>query len=278
VVFFSFSTRQEYYTIPALPALALLVGDWLAKEAASEPGSPSRRAGKISALVLLVLLALGSMVGLGVLFFSRTPAPGTDLADLLRKNPAEYDLALGHFLDLTPEAMGAFRVPLLGAVISLVVGAGLNLVLRGRGRPRGGNMVLALMMVALLACVHAAFVTFSPILSSKLLADAIEKHYQRGNVLVVDGQYHQASTLNFYTGQPLRVLHEPSGNLWYGSKFPDAPAVFETPDSFRALWRGPQTVFLWAEEDQPRALRDEKHYLLARVGGKSIFTNRELAP
>src|SRR5439155_15641696 len=32
--FFTFSTRQEYYTLPAIPALALLVGAWLAKESA----------------------------------------------------------------------------------------------------------------------------------------------------------------------------------------------------------------------------------------------------
>ena len=31
VGFFSFSTRQDYYTIPALPGMALLVGGWLAK-------------------------------------------------------------------------------------------------------------------------------------------------------------------------------------------------------------------------------------------------------
>jgi 4-amino-4-deoxy-L-arabinose transferase-like glycosyltransferase len=35
VGFFTFSTRQEYYTIPAVPALALLVGGWLVTEAAS---------------------------------------------------------------------------------------------------------------------------------------------------------------------------------------------------------------------------------------------------
>ena len=85
------------------------------------------------------------------------------------------------------------------------------------------------MMVALLACVHSAFVTFSPILSSKQLALAIQKHYRPGDVVVIDGQYHQASSLNFYLPTPVRVLHEPSGNLWYGSKFPDAPRVFETP-------------------------------------------------
>jgi 4-amino-4-deoxy-L-arabinose transferase-like glycosyltransferase len=34
LVFFSFSSRQEYYTIPALPALALLIGGWLDEEQA----------------------------------------------------------------------------------------------------------------------------------------------------------------------------------------------------------------------------------------------------
>src|SRR5262249_15661125 len=31
-LFFSFSTRQEYYVLPALPALALLIGSSLAKQ------------------------------------------------------------------------------------------------------------------------------------------------------------------------------------------------------------------------------------------------------
>ena len=137
-------------------------------------------------------------------------------------------------------------------------------------------MVLAGMMIALLACVHAAFVTFSPILSSKQLAIAIKKRYQPGDVVVIDGQYHQASTLNFYLEAPLRILHEPSGNLWYGAKFPDAPRVFETQASFNQLWISPGTTFLWTDQDTPKALAGLPHYLLARRGGKSIFSNREL--
>ncbi len=277
LVFFSFSTRQEYYTIPAVPGLALLLGGWLAKEAESEPDSSLRRAGRISSLVLLVVVVAGSALGLAVLFSSRVPAPGTDLADLLQKNPTEYDLSLGHFLDLTPEAMGAFQVPLLGAVASLLLGASLNWLFRRRGQPRYGNGVLALMMVGLLACVHSAFVTFSPILSSKQLAVAIEKHYRPGDVVVADGQYHEASTLNFYTGIPLHILHVPSGNLWYGSKFPDSPQVFETPQSLAAMWSGPTVVFLWADNDNPKELQGMDKYVLARNGGKFIFTNRDLS-
>ena len=171
-----------------------------------------------------------------------------------------------------------FRPQLLGAVASLLIGASLNLWLRYKRKPQHANTILAAMMVALLACVHSAFVIFSPILSSKPLAVAIEKHLRPGDVVVIDGQYHQASTLNFYLRERVRVLHEPSGNLWYGSKFPDAPHVFETTASFAQLWDSPTTVFLWTDQDSPKELAGLTHYLLARRGGKAIFTNRELGP
>jgi hypothetical protein len=274
VGFFSFSTRQEYYTIPAVPALALLIGGWLAKEAAA-PEAKSR-ASKISSWVLFAIVVLGSIVGVALLISSRPAAAGADLADLLRKNPQDYDLSLGHFLDLTPEALGMFRPQLIAAVISLFAGAGANLWLRYLRKPEYGNMVLAAMMIALLACVHTAFVTFSPVLSSRQLAAVIEKHYHPGDVVVIDGQYHEASTLNFYVRVPVQVLHEPSGNLWYGSQFPDARHVFETESSLAEVWRGTATVFLWTDQDDPKELSRLPHHFLARIGGKSVFTNREL--
>jgi hypothetical protein len=274
VGFFTFSTRQEYYTIPAVPALALLVGGWLARE--SDSPQTEGKAGRVSSWVLVAMVAAGAIVGLVMLVSSKAPPPGADLADLLKKNPQDYDFSLGHFLDLTPEALGLFRPQLVGAIASLLVGSGLNLWLRYRGRPQYGNAVLAAMMVVLLTCVHSAFVTFSPILSSKPLALAIERQYRPGDVIVIDGQYHQASTLNFYLRTRVRVLHEPSGNLWYGSKFADAPRVFETRASFAELWSAPVAVFLWTDQDEPSELTDLPHYLLARSGGKSIFTNRKL--
>jgi hypothetical protein len=96
--------------------------------------------------------------------------------------------------------------------------------------------------------------------------------------VVVDGEYHRASTLNFYLRVPLRVLHEPSGNLWYGSKFPDAPHIFETPRSFGPLWTGQARVFLWADQESPPVLEGRSHYLVAQSGGKFIFTNQALPP
>ncbi len=165
VGFFSLSTRQEYYTIPAIPGMALLVGGWLQRERGSAADSRERRSGMISSTVLLAVGLVIAVVGFALLFFSRTPAPGTDLSDLLRKNPKDYALSFGHFLDLTPQAMGAFRVPLFGFSLAFLLGTLANWMLRRRARAGAGNAALAAMMVVLLACVRIAFGIFSPILS-----------------------------------------------------------------------------------------------------------------
>jgi 4-amino-4-deoxy-L-arabinose transferase-like glycosyltransferase len=276
LLFFSFSTRQEYYTIPALPGVALLAGGWLARESAEDSTEGVRRAGRISSLVLMVVGVLAAVVGLGLLSVTHPPPQGAELAELLKKNPQDYDFSLGHVLDFTPQALGMFRGPLLGASLSLLLGTVLNWWMRRGGRPAWGNAALSLMMVCLLTCVHVSFVRFSPILSSHDLAVAIQKEYRTGDLIVVDGEYHEASTLNFYTRVPLRVLHEPSGNLWFGARFPDAPHVFETQQSFASLWKGPSRVFLWTDQEDPKELLGMPHLLLARSGGKAIFTNREL--
>jgi len=279
VGFFSFSTRQEYYTIPAIPGMALLVGGWLARERASSADSRERRAGKVSSVVLYIVGGVIVVVGSFLLGYSKAPSLGTDLSDLLRKNPQDYALSFGHFLDLTPQAMGAFRLPLFGFCAAFAVGISLNWRLRRAGRAGAANASLAVMMVVVLACVRIAFGIFSPILSSRDLAVAIQKQYRPGDVVVATGLYENASTLNFYAGYHLLSLHTPTGNMWYGTQFPDAPPVWQTQESFTSLWNGttpngPQRVFLWTDQDDPPALRGLVSYVIARRGGKTIYSNQ----
>ncbi|HEY1679915.1 MAG TPA: glycosyltransferase family 39 protein [Candidatus Sulfotelmatobacter sp.] len=271
--FFSFSTRQEYYTIPSLPALALLVGGWMAGESSSVPHEADRRAGRISSAILFAIGVLGFCAGSYLLLVSHPPQPGADLADLLRKNPEDYNFSLGHVLDLTPRALGAFRGPLLATSLAMLLGTGLNWIFRRHRRVLYGNVCLVAMMMALLASIHSSFIKFSPILSSYDLAQAIRERFRPGDMIVIDGQYHEASTLNFYTGTQVHVLHVPSGNLWYGAKFPDVPPIFETAQSLARMWHGPDRIFLWTDQDDPKELRGLRSFLLARSGGKSLFSN-----
>src|SRR6478735_5314406 len=54
LLFFSFSSRQEYYVLPGLPGVALLLGGWLARESGSARDRAERRSGTISSIVLVV--------------------------------------------------------------------------------------------------------------------------------------------------------------------------------------------------------------------------------
>src|SRR5207248_1699749 len=165
LVFFSFSTRQEYYGLPALPALAVLIGRWFGREHSSD-GS---RAGYTSA----ILAGVGALVCAAVLFVVRLaqpPPPGVELADLLSKNPQEYTLSLGHVLDLTPQALGWFRPLLLVLAIAMLAGFGGSFLLRRKGRLFAANLSLAITMVVVLWIAHRGLIAFEPVLSSKDLA------------------------------------------------------------------------------------------------------------
>ena len=279
LLFFSFSTRQEYYAVPALPALALLIGGWLQEEADSPADSRLRRAGRIGSGVLAVLGIVVFVAAIFLLAQSTSTPADSDLADLLKKNPNEYALAFGHIFDLTPRALGLFRVPLATFGIALLVGGILNLLYRRRNSAAAANWVLTIMMVAVLFAVHQGLVMFSPILSSKKLADAVEQEYRPGDVIVSYGTYEDASTLNFYVRQPIHVVNtRTEGDMYYGSLFPDAPAIFDNDASLDRLWTGPRRVFLWVEEDKiPSYIRQSGSYQLARSGGKLILMNRTWA-
>ncbi|MFL6388047.1 MAG: glycosyltransferase family 39 protein [Terriglobales bacterium] len=289
LLFFSFSSRQEYYVLPGLPGVALLLGGWLARESASAPESADRRSGRISSMVLVVLGVVICFVCVALAWNAQTPPQNYDIAALLKKNPQDYALSFGHILDLTPQAMGAFKMPLLAAGFAFALGTILNLVLRRRNRAFAANLVLALMTTVLLYAAHQGLVIFSPVLSSKALAKDIESHWKPGAIIEDNGDYEAASSVNYYTRRQIRILNGRCNNIWYGSRFPDAPPIFDDNASFQRLWRGPNTVFLLTDakakpsnevsEECPQKDRLPDYVeevgacVLARWGGKLVLTN-----
>jgi 4-amino-4-deoxy-L-arabinose transferase-like glycosyltransferase len=292
LLFFSFSSRQEYYVLPGLPGVALLLGGWLARESASAQNSPERRSGKISSIVLVVLGMAICVVCVALAWQAQAPPQNYDIAELLKKNPQDYALSFGHILDLTPQAMGAFKIPLLAAGFAFALGSILNLLLRQKSRAFAANMALTLMTMVLLYATHQALVIFSPVLSSKVLADAIESHWKPGAVIEDNGDYEAASSVNYYTRHQIRILNGRCNNIWYGSRFPDAPPIFDDDASFEKLWRGDKPVFLLTDakaspdrkpaeecpqkEHLPDYVVRDKACVLAKWGGKVVIGNNAL--
>ncbi len=262
MIFFSFSTRQEYYVLPAMPALALLIGDGLARSA---------RTGMRTAWLLFAVATGGATVAL--FFALHSPAPQADLAAALSTNPSDYALSFGHFLDLSTRAMAFFRVPLALTAIALVGGTGGHLLLRRAGRPHAAIGALAAGSALFLVAAHIGLVTFSPVLSSAELAEAIRPRLGPEDVIVLNGEYESGSTLGFYLHRQVRILNGRSSNLWYGSFFSDAPKIFDDDASIARLWNGPRRVFLLTDATHPPHL-PRAIYTIAVSGGKAMLSNR----
>ena len=278
VLFFSFSTRQEYYVLPSLPFFLLLVARWLDREAIeAESMTVPPVLARSGLRIATVLLACGAAVALACGYFlahTVAPLPTTDLASLLQQNPGEYALSFGHFLDLNGPAMGAFRGPLLLTGAALFLGTLANWWLRRAFHPHRGNIALACATLVFLTAAHVALTTFSPVLSSYRLALAIAPFLRPSNLVVINDEYEAGSTLGFYLRRSdLHILHGHSANLWYGSFFTDAPQIFETDDSIREKWIQPERIFMWTDPEKLPAL-PSKAYVLAEGGGKQIVSNK----
>lgn len=276
VGFFSISSRQEYYSLPAIPALGLMAGGLLARADIYLPAA--RRSARNWHLCFLVPMTtlIAAICGYFAIAAPH-PAPGTDLSSLLQANPQFYNLSLGHLFDLTGAAMGLFRGPLATVAAGmLVIGIGSHLI-RRRGFTYAANLALAAAMTVTLLAAHEGLRRFYPILGSKQLALNINQVRGPGDLILLDGELTSGSTLVFYTGQQVHLLNGRVNGLWYGSFWPDAPHIFETESSLLQLWAGPRRVFLLTYNATQRA-HDLTPFgpvhILAAAGGKTVLTNR----
>ncbi len=265
LVFFTFSTTQEYYSMPIYPALALLLGS------AMVAGGAWVRRGTRALSVICGVLA----VVLFVLWFQARgmPAPG-DISQALSQHPQAYTLALGHMQDLTLASFAYLRVPVLLAALAFLIG-GVGTLL---AKQRRVFLAIAVMMVLLFHASRLAMVSFDPYLSSRPLAKILLRLPE--GQLIVDHHYFTFASVFFYTDRSALLLNGRFNSMEYASYAPDAPQVYIGDAQFRRLWLQPERRYLLAREtDLPRfegLVGREQISVVAVSGGKLILANHPL--
>lgn len=261
--FFTFSTTQEYYSMPCYPALALLLGSALALR---PPVWMGRIVGTISA-------AAAVAVGLILAQVWSLPTPG-DIAQALATQDANaYTLSLGHMGDLTLASFAYLRTPLVMAGIAFAIGAVGGWWLSGTRK----YWAFAVMMVLFLNAARVAMITFDPYLASRPLAEAWKKS-PPGKV-IIGSQYYTFSSVFFY-GQVkgALLLNGRVNNLEYGSYAPDAPQVFIDDAGFAERWKTGERHYVFVEGPAvgklAKLVGKERLIEVAAAGGKFLFTNQ----
>ena len=265
LLFFTFSTTQEYYSMPCYPALALLLGSAMAAG-----GVWIRRGARLTAMIA----GCAAIAALALWWLVRDVAHPGDISVALNSRPGTYTLSLGHIEDLTLSSFAYLRLPLLVAAIAFLIGAA------GHVRATGFRafFAAALMMIVFFHAARLALVVFDPYLSSRPLAEAIER--SPGGRLIVDHHYYTFSSVFFYTNREALLLNGRFNNLVYGSYAPGAPDVFINDAQWRDLWLAPARCYLVAADSALPRLKKlvglDQLVTVAQAGGKVVLTNHLL--
>jgi hypothetical protein len=270
LVFFTFSSTQEYYSMPSYPALALLIASALTEPRTSAwiRGGQMVLAGLTTAALLAIVFILSRVWTL--------PAPG-DISRALEQHPEAYTLSLGHIGDLTMASFAYLRLPLALAAGAFALGAVASWLGRSPAIRIGGVVA---MMVLFLHAARLALVRFDPYLASRPLAESLNRAPH--GKLILDNQYYTFSSVIFYAeayhGERVLLLNGRVNNLEYGSYAPDAPQdVFIEDAEFQRRWLSGDRYYICVEQPQVARLerlvgRDMLHEVI-HSGGKFVFTN-----
>jgi len=262
LVFFTFSTTQEYYSMPCYPAFALLLGSAMAAEG-KWIHRGTRVLGGITAFAALTAIAIAFAV-------RNLPIPG-DISSALSHHPSAYTLSLGHMLDLTYDSFAYLRLPLYLAGAALLLGGAGNLCWSGLR----AFLTTGLMMILFFHAARLALVVFDPYLSSRQLANAFLS--APPGKLIVDHHYYSFSSVIFYTNQDPWLLNGKFNNLEYGAAAPGAPAVFLNDSEFKTLWSSKNRYYLVASQKGVDRIEDvvgrDQFETVSTSGGKFLLTN-----
>ena len=262
LVFFTFSTTQEYYSMPCYPALALLLGSAMAADGKWILRG-SRVLGGVSAIAAVTAIAIAFAV-------RKLPTAG-DISSALSQHPSAYTLSLGHMLDLTFDSFAYLRLPLCVAGAAFLIGAVGNL----RWSGIRACLASALMMVVFFHAARLALVVFDPYLSSRSLASGFLS--APPGKLIVDHHYYTFSSVIFYTNQDPLLLNGKFNNLEYGAAAPGAPPVFINDSEFKTLWSSKNRYYLVASQKGvdrvEHVVGQDQFETVSTSGGKFLLTN-----
>jgi len=267
MVFFTFSTTQEYYSMPIYPALALLIGSALAA---------GGRWINIASRALLVITTFLFVVLAAILALVWRTHPVGDISSALAQNPDVYTLSMGHMLDLRLAAFAFLKPPLVLA--ALAFGCASLALIVWRNHLRSAVLGLAVCMIVFLQAARIALIDFDPYLGSYPLAVALEHGAPGG--LIGANEYYAFSSVYFYTNRLALLLNGRAANLEYGSYAPGAPQVFIDDAKFTELWNSTSRWYLLVYGSTVPHIEQlvgrANMHVVKENGGNFLLTNQPL--
>jgi 4-amino-4-deoxy-L-arabinose transferase-like glycosyltransferase len=245
-VFTLSSNRIEYYSLPALPPLALILG-WRVDRYLTSPQDPSLP----WALLAMALLAM--TMPFFMLF----------LQNLCAGNRREF--------------VGIFPVmqPVVRQTIIITLPLCLLGVLGGWRRRYLGLIAYGMVALSLLFITFQALSAIIPVQTDKLPGEYVRRHAAPGDLVIMEN-FEEAvlgASFAFYSDHPILMVQRRGLPRFLYPVKPQENFLI-SPSRLKELWYGPHRVFLLVDDAMPL----EPYLHGARVaqagGGKRLLVNR----
>jgi len=243
------SLRIEYYSLPALPPLALALG-WRLEQFLVNP----RDWAIAASLSLLPLMTIG-MAALVPLF-----------EQVCTNNRREF---LEMFELLRPIAHQVkFLLPALGLGSAL---------LGWLKRPRLCLLAVSTTALVLLYFTFQCMVILSPNLSDRLMGEYIRQHAGLNDLVIMESieEFEYGASLRFYAQRPILMVKR-HGLPRFGFPVPPEHNYLITPDQLRDLWTTHNRVYLLNDDAIPMDTFLDHAPVALAAGGKHLLTNQPL--
>jgi len=225
LVFFSLSSsRIEYYSLPALPPLALIIG-WRIKRYLETPADRS---------LLWAVLAI-ALLGLTTLFLLPY------LEQVCAGNRREFE---GMFNLIAPSARPVtFLIPAL-ALAGFFAGLA--------RRPRLAVVCYGVLALCLVLFTFRTWLALSPLMSDKVPAELIRQSAAPQDLVVMEQieELEYGASLAFYSGHRILMVTR-RGLPQFPYPVDPGQDYLITPEQLRELWQGPGRVFLLVDDATP---------------------------
>jgi hypothetical protein len=246
MVFFTLSSsRIEYYSLPALPPLALVLG-WRLDRSLAQPRDRSLR---------WPLLATG-LLGLGVLFLL------PHLERICGDNRREF---IGMFQLIQPLARQfTYWLPGLAFLGFLACW----------WRPRAGVACMGALALMISYFTLQTLLLLSPHLSDKIPGEFLRQRAGPQDLLAMESieEFEYGASLAYYAGRPIFIVQR-QGMPQFPYPVSPRESNLITPARLHELWDGPRRVFLLVDEVTAPDQQLGKASVALETPGKRLLVN-----
>ncbi len=232
-------SRLEYYALPAVPALAVIIAAYWQRVF-------QHRVSIWEIQVPAIVLLAAALAALPMLLLF--PQGGVDLLTAMVSNVDGYyrEYFSRHPEDSFALVNESLRLARPFAGLLFLIGSGTALLVSG-GRRRLAFTLLVAGTIPCLGLVDFGMRLVTLDRSQREFAQVIERYWQDGSRLVVAGDFEDLCGITYYTRHPTQMLDPDPQDLLFGFRKGDARDSFVSTEEFLSEWHSEKRVFVLSD-------------------------------